>query len=1273
MLKRLSSKFLRITALVLGVILLLMSAFHFWFIHHAEGLIEDMVHRQSDGRIRLKVDKFGFNWFNYKMELKGADFTSTDSAAATAYEFNIPRVAIKVKEILPLILEKKILIDSIRVFDPDIRVVQLKSTKDTSESRDTSLSLPHEMGRIYNSIQDALQVLKVDRFKIDRGKFSLINRIRSNEEPVVITNINFQLENLQVDTTDPGTKQKILFSDNVVLSTHNQDIRFPDGRHRLSFRNFHINVLNKIVEFDSCTVVASRDDSSENSFQIFFDKLQMTNIDFATLYHHEIIKADSVYCINPRFRLDVNLQKQGDPVIKTPRLDELVRQLTGNMQLAFVIVDNGSFDINTTKDGRVNSFTSNNNNFELQGLQINRYGDKPLTVDKFVMAIRNYENFLRDSAYSMQFDSILINDNRISLSNFVYEELDNGKVINNLSMPQFELQGLSWDDLVFNNKFTAKRVSLYRPIINYAVEQRTKNPKDIFETLGGVGHFMQLENLSINDGKVNLFFKNNISLHLENANLSVHGKRLVDSRKLRSIQNAVTSLDFKKGEFKMRQLTAYMENVHFTGNPHNQLHAGSLRIRNHDQLDISAKEATIRSMVIDDHIQRSFISGLSWEEADVKMFGFPQQTGSNAAIFLLQNIQGKNTHVQIKDSSKSLSVFLDNLSADTMATRTGNKIYLANLSASGKELDFQNGSDQIQIGQFRFTDKKPSTFRDLIYKRNNTFDSILVFAPQMETDPDINQIIDGKITAGLIKLSRPVFKIKLSGNSSENVTNTGWPQTEVAQLIIEEPTVTYLKSTTEGNSRMEWRGANNRLELQKLSITDSPYKKLAADNLLLAVQGFVYQNQLGRTIDAGDGYLQLELNKLRLQNNEAGAWDWGTMIQNIEAGNIIADSLGRKNGKLVINKLRLDDLQITSSTLLRWRDLLMRNKTFRLQELTGSYKNDKSHFNWYNAGYDRNTHFFKADSFSYRPSKSQDEFVKSLQYQADYLQANTGAISIGPFDISKYALDSVMNLGVVTIQDARLTDYRDKRIPREPGVIKKLPVDMLQGLPVKITADSVRLNNMQITYEEVNEKTGEAGKIVVDRLNANITQVRNHQLGEKDSLRLAATAFLENKLKTQLLYSASYRDTLGGFSMFVKMDSSDLRIFNPVLKPLISAELKSGRLDSMQLWVTGRHDFAAGEMLMIYRDLKVKVSGNEQKKQFFGSRLRSFFANTVVINRNSKRKGTVFAFRLTDRSAVNYLVRITFSGISSSIGLKKTSKLARKNKEMILQQKNTTK
>ena len=284
--KRISTKFLKINAFILGTLLVLTTAFHFWFIRHAAQLLEDMVDSQSNGKLKLKVDKFKFNWFNYDMELRKAVFYSLDDSAATAYQFSVDRINITVKEILPLVFEKKILIDSIHLLNPDIRVTRLRSLKDSTTSTDTSLSLPQEMGKIYNSIQDALQVLKVDGFQIDNGKFSLINKMSPNTPPVVITNINFRLDNLQVDTTKPAGERKILFSDNVALRTHHQNILFPDGRHRLSFSNFRINILNRIVEFDSCTITATKGDSTTNSFSIFFDKLQMTNIDFTTLYHN---------------------------------------------------------------------------------------------------------------------------------------------------------------------------------------------------------------------------------------------------------------------------------------------------------------------------------------------------------------------------------------------------------------------------------------------------------------------------------------------------------------------------------------------------------------------------------------------------------------------------------------------------------------------------------------------------------------------------------------------------------------------------------------------------------------------------------------------------------------------------------------------------------------------------------------------------------------------------------------------------------------------------
>ncbi|MEI9807874.1 MAG: hypothetical protein WDO16_08370 [Bacteroidota bacterium] len=238
---------------------MLLTVFHFWFINHAEELLEELVESRSNGKLKLKVKKFRFNWFSNDMQLRNAVFYSTDTAtAATSYRFSVERIHVRVKEILPLIFEKKIIFDSINLINPDIRVSRLRSLKDTVSSKEENTSLPQEMGRVYKSIQDALQVLKVNSFRINNGKFTLINKMAPDELPVTITNIQFHLDNLRIDTSTTAGSHKILFSDNVALQTHHQDILFPDGRHRLSFSNFRINILNKMVEFDSCTVTATR-------------------------------------------------------------------------------------------------------------------------------------------------------------------------------------------------------------------------------------------------------------------------------------------------------------------------------------------------------------------------------------------------------------------------------------------------------------------------------------------------------------------------------------------------------------------------------------------------------------------------------------------------------------------------------------------------------------------------------------------------------------------------------------------------------------------------------------------------------------------------------------------------------------------------------------------------------------------------------------------------------------------------------------------------------
>src|SRR5688500_12342371 len=97
--------------------------FNFWFKAHARKMIEDMVESRSNGKLKLKVDKFSFNWFTKNMEFKEAVFYSTDSITEnTSYSFRVERIKLEVQAILPIVFKKRILIDTMTLLDPEITV-----------------------------------------------------------------------------------------------------------------------------------------------------------------------------------------------------------------------------------------------------------------------------------------------------------------------------------------------------------------------------------------------------------------------------------------------------------------------------------------------------------------------------------------------------------------------------------------------------------------------------------------------------------------------------------------------------------------------------------------------------------------------------------------------------------------------------------------------------------------------------------------------------------------------------------------------------------------------------------------------------------------------------------------------------------------------------------------------------------------------------------------------------------------------------------------------
>lgn len=1205
------------------------------------------------------------------MELENAHFYSTDTATNnTAYDLVVQKVKLSVKGVLPFLIDKQLLIDSLSLIKPAITVTQLRSKQNSTDTASAPLSIPQEMGKVYNSIQEALDVLDVRMFYMENAAFTLLNNTKPNEIPLHITNINLRLNNIFVSGRDSLASKKILFSDNLTVTTHKQNIHFPDGRHILSFKNFELDVQNKMVEFDDCTIEATESDDKKSTFAVFFEKLKLTNLNFDSLYHKEIIQADSVYCTRPTFKLDITLPGNKDSA-SAPQIDKLIQQLTGDIALKNVIIKDGSFDIRTERNGVPNTFTSEHNNFELKGLKILQHAPKPIAIEQFNMGIRNFENFLKDSTYSIQFDSILFYNNQINLNKFVYHELKNSKPLNTISMDRFSLDGLSWDHLVLEQVVKAANVTLVNPVIQYTLlPQKKYNNNSIYETLAGLGKQMQLQQLHIKNGQIEVILPDKSKFNLYGANFSILGEKLVQSTRIADIQEALQTVYFTRGVYKNGNTSIQLQDIRFSGTD-NKLLAKTVTYQDKSGTNITAGNVSIDAFSFDEKLHNIVINQLSWSNANASIISNTPQQHKAINRFVVQQVNGNNTQLNMVNNGSVIKAYLDKISCSRIAnTGQQNGLVINGLVTSGKDLSLSTDDNKLLIGIFDIKDGQASTIKNISFSSISMDDSLMASIPEIKLNPDINAILAQTTTAKDIVITDPVLRYYRKKENSELAVQPKikFPAIRINNLLINNPQVHYYTVTENGATSITWQDKEAKSKIQLQHILSSDGQTIEIGNSNLTAQGIAVLTANKHLLKSDNGSFAIELDNTILTATETGTIEWETHLKHFTANKLVFDSLQEnKTGSLVINKARLSNITIKPLYLLRPYDLISNNADFSLSEVTGSYQNDLNRFNWYNLRYLKSNSSFTIDSFAYSPLMSRDEFVKQLQYQADYLQAKTKSIHIGPFNWEQYIKDSSFNVGSIVINDGYISTFRDKRIPRHVGAVKPLPVGRLKSIPIKLSVDSITLQNGLVQYEEINEKTNSVGRINVNRLNSKIYNASNYDHTATDSLYIYAHADLENVIATDLYVAQSYRDSASGFYMTVDMGEADLTSINPILASLASAKFKSGKIDSLKMQVTGNDDYAYGTMDMKYKNIRIQLfkNGDETNKNVL-TRVISFVANTFVIKKNNKnRTAIVFFERLKDRSSINYLVKTTLNGVINSTGATSKSKQRKKYKRAL--------
>ena len=1250
-------RFLKSLLVVMVTFLFIVLGLHIWFVNNAKGVLQQIVAVKSHGKIKLELSQLRFEFLSNKLQVREADLVSTDTLnQPTTYHVKFRKLTLRINSFWPLIFQKQLLLDSVKLHDPEIEVFQWRKDTSSKLARD-ELSISQEMGKLYKSMLDVLEGFGIQRIIINNAKLSLVNKLKPGSQPVTISKIYFDLVRT---ATDVAKRDEFIENEqSVELRTTEQNIALPGGRHRLAFQKFRLELFDKRIELDSCTLTAVATENSKSSYKIFFKKLSLVGVDFSAMYEQNLIRADSVYCENPLFDIDLHPSDAVSKKKERPDPEKILRELTGDLDLAFVGVRDAGIHINVSGKKPRSFFNSNNDDFEMRGFRVNSDSVKPVTVQRFDMLVRDYRLYNEDSSAAYSFDSVHFVNNKVALNNFAIAITSKNKDHNkkDFTIPYFELTGLDWYQLVFEENLKAQEATLYSPVIDYTRTHAKKQRKklNLFAAFQGLDSLLALNKINIFNGTIDMKLGNATSLSFQNANISLYSDRLLQSKNKEGLRKAVDELSFSKGLIKLKNLTIWLENARYTDR--NLILATKLTLKGNDNnINASMHDVSIDNMMLDDKTELLIVDGIQWKAATVSVTSLPGgSTKKNATNIQLNNVSGLNTQIDFKNGPTSVSSFVESLKIATLSKNGNAPIFTRGFSIVGNKLSVNNSTLKLRAVSYGIEDNDNSFISGVQLEQIKGRDSLSVTVPRIRFSGSLNNLLAGRLYLTNLEAQSPVVQLnKWNVVTAEAITQKK-KIIRIDEITATQPIIN--ASIHRNDSVISINIPHSDKSIIKADGLTLDNGEVRADRIALNTTAASFVKQTGEVYGVEKGKVEVKLSNVRVATVD-GKPSWSGLVNTIFLENPNTISIGKKKNTLTISQVSAGNINLSSGYLNNFSELLKYNVSAWLRAATGQYVDSLTTLKWYNANYNYADKSLSLDSFSYNPTQPRDSVIAHSPYQTDYITVKTGSLKMADFNLEEYKKENALIAGIVDVTNPEITIYRDKTPPFLAGVIKPLPVDMIKKIALPVSIKRINLIDGFLSYTEKNAKTKTEGTVLLTKLDGKISRIKNRDIAFDDSLVFSIDALLMDSALIKLRVKQSYSDPQSGFLMTLRMTPTSLTFLNPVVAPLSNVKIVSGTIDSFSLRAIGKEDLALGEINMYYHNLRIKLYKNAELNQTsFMKDVASFLANKFVIRKNNNGKpGIVYFERLRDRSFFNYIVRMTFSGMAASIGVKKNKK-----------------
>ena len=1105
---------------------------------------------------------------------------------------------------------------------------------------------------LYPLIENILASISINDLVVADGDYLHSSLHEPEKNRIEAEGINFLMDQVYIGPDQQKTHNQFFYAQDAELDISKVRVALADGVHWISGENVFISSFEDKVTLEKVEVkpVYEGDQPEMTLFEIEMPQVALGDANLKKIYNENILDINELFVSSPSVLLR-DLAPNPDISGKST-----IRDLTQNYLSAIYIqkleVSDGSLVLDNDLRMRQDSLSFGKISFLLEDFRLDEQiveeeSSRIFLAEELRLEIEDYALKLSDNLHLFTADRVLLDtkDKYVEISGFRLSPQAGGNITNVLSrysqttvfdmeVPDFYVYGVDIGEAFFHGRLSVNEIKVPSPQIRLQIysnpeaanEENKMDRLDVMNLLTNYFSVVKVDAVNVEEGtlelenfgreKIQTFSENDVNIGIKNFYVDRFADPM-DSRVLfaEELDVHLNNYVFNIAEGKYRIVA---DGISFNS-AREEITTTNVRLRPSRTLEAKA--------VIQADIPNMTVKGVDLE------------------AFLFENTLALT---KLKLSGADVQLYLNREKDEEEVPRRGQRRRERNLP---KTIDvIQIDTVEAEDAQFNLAYREADQDLELINSGvNMSFYGFML---------DSAKLVEGDLAAFFSSMSMEMDKFSLSLKDSIHTINfskVGFDSNSGQIALDNFSIVPRNQMGKKGFPVIEARVPHVSLRTNSLTSLQKTGDFVVKQLLLAKPEIILYldKEEAEMLPDDEEQVAQKVVENLAIENFEIKG---GVLTLKEKGDDKKVNSFN--NLSITLSDLNFDLASPSSIS----RDFYL-NKDFEF-ELTDYEIKLPDSLNILRVGVallSENRLHLKEVSLI--PRYGDFEYHRIVGYQTDVAKVTIPEVIFHGLDVEKLMDERMLEARAVSLMDAHVDVFRDKRFHFQRGVEKPMPQALMRTSDFQVNIDSLIIQNAEVVYREFPDKGLVPGQLQFDGLNAVLTPFYLTSADHSypiETMMLQANALINGvapiRLGGQLFFQPPYP-----MQLVAEAGEFDLTTLNPIIETNAFVKVLDGVVRGGRWEFTLDDDAARGTMALRYNDLKVMLLEERTLDRGRGRKnVLTFVINNLAVRSNNPRKffnrmvcSPIYLKRDKSRFVFNYLWKSTLSGLQGSVGLGK--------------------